>query len=194
MRKTGWILLLLAAIVPAVGCEQNNGTTRTLGPLEYASTFDTAQKVFSQYFSIETADPATGEIIARPKRVDAPNERILGGSPARQIATMKIFRQGDQVAAYVSIEQQRMGSFVRGGNSSFSRDDDLENGGHRTPAQNEGATTPQQNENWQTERQMHAMELRVLSELARNLQSLAPPAQTSDENPTPVVDPPPAKE
>ena len=90
MIRSGIVGLAVIAALTA-GCSvATPGTDRNLGRVQYADAFATGREVMSQYYSIASADATSGVIRARPKSVDAPSERILSNSPARQVAKLSI--------------------------------------------------------------------------------------------------------
>jgi len=167
MIRQGWLAAVCLAACLATGCGEPAGRSRLLGTVSYESAFAAATDVMSQYFSIENADPATGEITSRPKAVRAGNERLLGGSPARQVARMRLRREGGEVTASLAVAVQRQGEAVhlqRGpAGETYSSVP------NQTPAEVEAATTPLQNESWRTERYDRVMEQQILGQLYRTL-------------------------
>ena len=166
MIRTAWIAVALVAAGLATGCNQPMpGSSMPLGQVDYTSAFAAAKETMSQYYSIESANPHTGVIEARPKAVDAGKERILGGSPAREVATMSLQQEGKQVVAYATVAVQRQGAAVlrqpRPGLESY---DTVPN---QTPAEGEAATTIDQNESWRTHSYSHGVERKMLQDLRR---------------------------
>ena len=131
----------------------------------------------SQYFSIEKADAQEGVIRSRPKRVEAGRDRVLGGSPARQIATLTLTHKDGQVVAHLSIAVQRQGSSIyrRIGPGSES----YHGAPTETPAETEGATTPAQNEAWRTEKYDNTLAKTILDDIYRALHPPAAPSTTA---------------
>ena len=150
----------------APGC----GTSRGLGDTSYQEAFATGRQVMSQYFSIASSDANTGIIKSRPQRVDAGKERLLGRSPARQIATMQISQEDGQVIAQVLVMQQRQGSNVRRQMGySMERENYSGNPGDESPANLDAATTAEQNESWADEKARHDIETDILSDFYKRL-------------------------
>jgi len=168
IRRLAISAIVLAGCVLPAGCNlPSPGTTRVLGDVDYASAFAAATKTMGRHFSILSADPNTGEITCRPKKVQVKGERLLGGSPARQIATLHLRRDNGMVRAQVSVELQREGSAIRSTAGSYQENyDEVPN---QTPAEDTAATTAKQNETWQTDRYDHAMERKVLDEIYKAL-------------------------
>ena len=171
MKANQLLIMVLAAAVAAVvaGCsEQTPGTTRLLGPVGYEEAFATARDTMSQYFSVEDADVDTGDIVSRPKPVDLPGERALGGdSPARQLAVINIRRRGSQIRAHASVAIQRQAQASFRHMSTFNEDYDTVP--DMTPAEVEAATTPEQNQAWNIERYDHALERKMLADIQEAL-------------------------
>ncbi|HUT01612.1 MAG TPA: hypothetical protein VM031_04100 [Phycisphaerae bacterium] len=166
MIRHAWIAIPLVAAFLAGGCNQPTpGSSMPLGQVDYTSAFASARETMAQYFSVESANPVTGEITSRPKAVEAGNERLLGGSPARQVASMRLQQEGKQVVAYATVALQRQGSAalrqIRPGA------DDYDSVPNQTPAEVEGATTIEQNESWRTQGYAHDVERKMLADLRR---------------------------
>jgi len=168
MIRSGYLAVAILAASFVTGCAQSlPGTSRSLGEVEFASAFAASREVVSQYFSVDEADPATGVITSRPVGIEARNERLLGGSPARQLATIRLRREDGQVMAHASVAIQREGSASFRQMSPVGETyDGVPNQG---PAEAEAATTPEQNELWQTERYDHALESKMLADIYRSL-------------------------
>ena len=168
MTTCARILAGLVAAGTLVGCtEPMAGRSQPLGTVEYGLAFATAREVMAEYFSIASADPDTGIIQSRPKPVAARAERLLGGSPARQVARMRLRRQGEQVVAHLWVALQRQGSAVlREMRVARDKYDSVPN---ETPAEIEAATTPEQNETWRTRGYDHRLERTILTELYKAL-------------------------
>jgi len=150
-----------------VGCVQDMGRSRPLGEVSYGTAFATARDVMAQYYSIESSDASTGEIVSRPKRVDAGRDRLLGGSPARQVARLRLRREGKGVVAHLAVAVQRQGSAVYRQHSGI--DETYSSVPNQTPAEADAATTPEQNEAWRTVKHDRALEQRILGQIHRAL-------------------------
>jgi hypothetical protein len=150
------------------GLTPGRGSTRILGKVDYQQSFAVARQVLGQHFNIEQADPQTGVIRCRPKKVAAANERILGGFPARQIATMQISVENGLTSAQLVIEQQRQGaeSYKQMG---YAEDNYSLDPSNSTPAQRDAATTPVQNQAWKTEKTLPVLERQILNELYKRM-------------------------
>ncbi len=169
MRQCAVAALLAAAgIFACAGCSTASpGSSQSLGTVKYAQAFAAANDTMSQYFSIASSDPATGVIKARPKSVNAPRERILGRSPARQVATMRIWPRGKDMLADMSVAVQRRGDSVY--RSMPAPGENYEGVPNQPPSAREAATTIEQNESWRTEKYDHAMEHKILQDLYLSL-------------------------
>ena len=168
MIRHGWSVVVLAAACVLVGCNQPlPGRSRSLGAVDYTAAFAAANEVMAQYFSVESADPRAGVIQSRPKAVSAPRERLLGGSPARQVATLRLRSEGKDVVASATVAVQRQGAEVL---RVMPRDaDDYSTVPDKTPAEREAATTVLQNESWRTHQYDHDVERKMLLDLWRAL-------------------------
>ncbi len=165
------VTLLLSAVL--TGCTEQHGSSKSLGDIGYASAFASGREVMSQYFSVESADPSTGEIKSRPKEIELKGERLLGGSHARQVAVLRLNRKNGKVVAHAMVSVQRQGSDVfrqmKVANENY---DSVPN---QTPAEIEAATTPEQNETWQTEYFDHSLENKILEDLYKALSPASTP-------------------
>jgi hypothetical protein len=192
MNRHGWLVAaVLAAGLMVGGCNQEfQGSSRSLGTTDYTAAFATANEVISQYYPVESADPARGVIQCRVKDVKAANERLLGGSPARELATMKIVKEGKDVMAYVTVALQRQGGDVF--RAMPHVDENYSGVPNRTPAEQEAATTTEQNEPWRIYSYNHQAELKILEDLARAVGPKSPataPAPAAAPAPTPAPAP-----
>jgi hypothetical protein len=158
----------LAAAAMTGGCNvASPGSTRLLGEVEYPQALASANDTMSQYFSIESSDPATGIIKARPKAVEAPPDRLLGRSPARQVATMRIWQRGKEILADMTVALERQADPVL--RSMPQPDENYEGVPNLPPSQREAATTTVQNESWRIEKYDHATEEKILKDLYLSL-------------------------
>lgn len=170
------LMACLCAAMLTIGCDKTTGLdhglapgqgiTRSLGDTTYPQAFAAARQVFSQYYSIQTADPITGKILGKPKKTAAQKERLISGSPAREIATLYLTEKPNGVIAqcYVQLQRQGSDSFNNMG-FSHERRDYGGNPGRDTPAGDTAATTAAQNEEWQTQRSMPDIENKILQDI-----------------------------
>lgn len=167
MRQGCWIVVL-AAVAMATGCGQSiSGRSRSMGAVDYSQAFAAAAEVMRQNYSIDSANAETGAIKAAPQPVKAGNERLVGGSAAREQATMLVRREGNEVVAYASVVRQRMaGPVLREMNL---RTDTYDTVPHSTPAEREAATTAEQNESWTNQGHAVEAERRLLDEVYQSL-------------------------
>lgn len=165
---------MLVGLMLAGGCAQwetTPGRSRELGDVSMPRAFTASREVLSAHFPIAEQDPVTGTIKTLPKPVDAPGERLLGKSEARQVGTLRLRKQDGQVVAHLSIAMQR-----KGGQAVRQRVLNEENysGRPRTPAQTGGAVEPSQNDDWQVYGYDHRLESVILSEIYRALHAAGP--------------------
>jgi hypothetical protein len=161
-------LLAVAAVFACAGCSTSSpGASQSLGTVNYAQAFAAANDTMSQYFSIASADAATGIIKARPKSIDAPPERLWGRSPARQAATMRIWPRGKEILADMTVAIERRGDSVY--RSMPAPGENYEGVPNKPPSQREAATTIEQNESWRTSKYDHATERKILQDLYLSL-------------------------
>ena len=159
--RHGWMALLLCA---AGGCTEGiAGRSRSLGDVDYVKAFAAGADVMRQHYRIESMNAESGVIKAEPKAVTAPGERLLGNSPAREVATLRLRREGNAVVAYASIVRQRMGGPIL--RTMNLRDEKYDTVPDSTPAQRDAATSEEQNASWVTDRNATDTERKVLAEL-----------------------------
>ncbi len=161
---TAWMVVIVAV----GGCNMATpGKTRSLGTVDYSSAFLAGRKTMAQFFSVKQADINTGLIEARPDTAKLPGERLLGKSPGRRKASLRIWRQDGQVFARASVAVQREGSAVyRLHTASGENYDQVPN---KSPAEEAAATTSRQNQIWKTQSYDHALERKMLENLYRSL-------------------------
>ena len=160
------------AVLALAGCSVAvPGTTRDLGRVDYQAAFATGRETMAQHFSVDTWDVQTGLIRARPHMAEMPPERLLGGSPARRKATLRVWQKDGLVFAHASIAIQREGSslyrFRTAGNENYNQVPD------KTPAYEAAAITPEQKQLWETKGYDHVLERRILDDLYRALHPAA---------------------
>jgi len=160
------MIALGGALIVAGGCHSRQYQSQSLGQVNYAQAFEQSKAVFSQYFSIESADAAKGKIVGRAKEVQAAPDRLLGSTPARQIAVMRVRRKGDTVVADVRVEIQRQDTVAARQMQPVTVDTELPN---RTPAQENAPLTAEQEEFWQTTGRDEGVEQSILADLIRRL-------------------------
>ena len=166
MKHLTWTIVLAAGMLPAAGCQSHRYNTQPLGDVGYAKAFQAGKAAMAQYFSIESVDEKAGSITSRPKSVQAGRDRLLGASPARKLAKMRIRRKGDQVYADVRVDLQRqdVDAMTRMQPVTVHNDVPIQ-----TPAQGRAALTSDQNQAWQTTGRDAALERSILNALLATL-------------------------
>lgn len=159
-------LIILIGALAAGGCQLDQYRSQPLGQVDYGRVFDESKEVLSQHFSIDSADPVSGKIVSRPKEIDAPPDRLLGNSPARQVATMRIRRKGKEVFADLRVEIQRQDAVAIRQMQPLTVDTELPS---RTPAQETAPLSAEQKQAWETSGRDDALERTILAELLRRL-------------------------
>jgi hypothetical protein len=182
--KASALFLLTAVSAGLIGCvESTPGRTRSLGQADYGLAFATAREVLAEEhgFSIESTERDVGTIQTRPKPVAAEPDRLLGSSPARQVATVRLRRDGNDVVAHVSVAVQRQRAEVR----RQVRDvgENYDSVPNKSPAEQDAALTPQQKMSWETVDYDHALEVRILEDLYQALRPAEPPASPEPAEP-----------
>jgi hypothetical protein len=103
-------ILILAAIALGglAGCSADSqGASRSLGDIPMDKAFEVSKHVIWQYYSVETEDREKGKIICRPEFMEDRGDRFLGPTPARDVATLRLTRRGQQVIANVQVRHER---------------------------------------------------------------------------------------
>jgi len=165
MRHLRWTALLLVGALAAGGCQVQRYSSQPLGDVSYAEAFRAGRAVFGKHFPIESADAGSGRIVGRPKSVEGGKDRLVAITPARQVATMRIRRKGDQVFADVRVDLQRQDVAAMRHMQPVTVDNELPN---RTPAE-EAPLSADQDQAWQNTSRDEALERQMLSELAARL-------------------------
>jgi hypothetical protein len=172
-----FLFLLLPALL--AGCQNERFAAQPLPTNDYSQAFSLAKETFSQYFSIASANSASGEIQGQPKSTGQVRERLLGGAVTRQIASMRLRQVGQEVLAEVRVENQRQDMVSYGAVQPRTVYNEIPN---QTPAQEGAALTDQQNQPWQTSGQDYALERTILNDLRNRLAGLG--ASTAVPTPT----------
>jgi hypothetical protein len=170
MRNRSILFAMLAAVLLGgcgAGAYPDAAQSRVLGQLNYPDAFAAAEAFFTRHFEIATSDVNDGTIESQPKPVNAQGERVLGNSPARQVAKMKVFTYKGRVMANLTIMQQRQQTDVL----SVAADpgEPYSSVPNQPPSAGLAATSDKQNLLWQDERRIRAEEARILQELFETL-------------------------
>ena len=160
------LMALASLLVAAGGCNTTQYRSQPLGQVDYDKAFALSKEVFSEYFSIESASAKTGKIVGRPKAVEGAPDRLVGSSPARQIATMRVRQKDDLVFADIRVEIQRQDSIAARRMQPVTVETDYPG---RTPAQEDAPLTIKQREAWQTTGRDDAVESKILTDLLGRL-------------------------
>lgn len=169
----GLTLAALAAALMLAGCQDGGGfggddyRTQTYPSADRALVFETARNVLGMYFSIASADPDMGKIVSRPLDVEASRDRLLGSTPTRKLATMRIYRTSDgQTAVDLRIIVQKQDAMAFAAMQPITESNELPS---QTPAQTGAANTPEQRQSWQDVGRDNTMEQTILTDLAGRL-------------------------
>ena len=161
---------VLLALGLLVGCDaaQSPGTTRMLGSVNYDKAFQTARQVMGRHFDIRSAEPVTGVITTLPESGTDRPAGVLGltTSEVRRLATLRLTRSGNQVAAGLAIQVQTASPAPV---QRFDVGENYDTVPNQSPSQLEAATTADQNVRWQTRRHDTRLETQILNELFREL-------------------------
>ncbi len=157
-------LLLVIMVAGVAGCQTERFRSQPLGEVGYAEAFRSGKRVMSQYFSIASADAETGRIVSRPKAVEAARDRLLGTTPARKIANMRIRQKGDLVFVDIRVDVQRRDVVALRQMQPITVDSELP---HQTPADESAAVGSEQSRDWQTTARDHQLEHTILADLLK---------------------------
>lgn len=170
IRATCLATILTAAGVLG-GCTGELYRVQPLGTANYDDAFVAARTVMAQYFSVASADPATGRIVCRPKSVAGERDRLLGTSAARQTAEMRVRRMGGEVYVDLRVETQRQDLQATRRMQPVTVDNDVPS---RTTIQQESAALDaSQDQAWVTTGRDHEAERAIMSDLLRRLEKPA---------------------
>ena len=161
-------ILLLVGLALA-GCQAEPVTTGRLGEVDYTAAFAGAREVFGQYYTIDSAEAATGRIVGVPRSVSAEPDRLLTLTPARERATLRLRRDGRTVWADIRVAVERLEST---GYRSAQALHQLRDVPDRTPAQDDAPLTQQQNEIWRPAGNNLQIEQRILIDLVDRMKGL----------------------
>ncbi len=168
--KTTIVVSVAILAMFLAGCsEALPGTARNLGPGKYDETFLIAKDTMAQFYSIQKADFDTGVISARPMRLDPEINLFLSETDSRQLASLQLRREKDELVAYVSVAiQQEQDAMHRIMVEAIENYDGVPN---KSPADLEAATTEAQNKTWVTQRYDRTKEAKILAVLQKALNS-----------------------
>jgi len=164
MSRLGMILLAAGPIL--AGCQVDSYRCQPLGDVAYDEAFRVGRSVLAQYFSIASADPQSGKIVSRPKPIKATSDRLLGSSPARQLAILRIRRKGGQLYADLRVHVQRQDAGVARAMQPITVQTELPN---VTPAEETAAVTAEQSQTWANVSRDDALERIILADLLKQL-------------------------
>ena len=164
------LISLSALVCLLVGCSgAQPGTVRILGPVEYDQAFAASRSTLSQFsFSVMEADKDSGVILSRPTYVDH-EQRLVGNTPTRRIARMKLTQGRDGVTARLAIEVQQEVTTVYNDTATFGLTNTYSGVPNDTPAQSSGVTTAEQNTRWRKIRHDTSLETTILNEIEKIL-------------------------
>ncbi len=164
MSRLGMILLAAAPVL--AGCQMDEYRCQPLGEVAYDEAFRVGRAVLAQYFSIASADPQSGKIVSRPKPIKAAPDRLLGSSPARQLAILRIRRTGGDLYADLRVHIQRQDAGAARAMQPVTVQTEMPN---VTPAEETAAVTTEQSQAWENVGRDHALERTILADLLRQL-------------------------
>ena len=169
MKRLAALAMALASLG---GCQTQRYRSQPLGQVDYAEAFQASRLVLERYFPPGTADRDSGKIVSGARKVPAPRDRLLGGSTAREIATIRLRRRGEEVFADIRVTVQRQDVGAMRQMQPVTVDTEQPN---RTPADEAGAVSAAQDQAWQTTGRDAEMERRSLAELLERLSGSVKP-------------------
>lgn len=143
MLNRAMMLGVLAAML--VGCETENYRQVRLGEVDYSEAYAAGLDVFADYYTVASADAATGLITAQPTRADAPPDMLLTNVPTREVAEMRIREDNRVVWADIRIAVERLDTESHRNIQALDQHRDIPN---QTPAELDAGLTPQQQQTW----------------------------------------------
>ena len=158
------VLILAAGL--AGGCTSDRYRTQPLGQVPYSAAFEAGKDAMASRFQIASADDATVKIVARPKAVETGRDRLLGTTPARKVAQMRIREKGGQVYADVLVAIQRQDAPAMRAFRPVTPDTERPTQG---PAQETAMLSPEQNMAWENSGRDAAAEREILADIVRHL-------------------------
>lgn len=168
--------LLLAG---ALGCTENTAREQgylrqTLPDMSVAQVFEPAKLAFSQYLSIDTADPADGVIRSRPVELNRAGEpqRIrdaLTATPSRRraIGVLRLVPRGSDVIAMCHVSIQRLDTAEYRAFSPQTGDD---RPAYNSPFEAEAGASAAQREAWTDVGRHRQLEQQILESLRTRLE------------------------
>ena len=113
MGKQLWMLIGTLLLSALAGCGTDlQGASRSLGDVPMDKAFDVSKHVIWQYYSVETEDREKGKIICRPEFMQDRADRFLGPTPARDVATLRLTRRGQEVIANVQVQARAADDYL----------------------------------------------------------------------------------
>jgi len=165
------LVLVLTACWMSMGCQ--NGSTVLgepawrfrscrLGQVDPTETFGAAQSVLADYFTIASANPATGVIICEPKTTADPANRTFTSTAVRELAVLRIRQEATVVWAdvRVAVQRQQTGNFT-----GFSPPGYRSEVPNQTPALEDAPLTQEQKASWRSAGYNLDTERRILMDL-----------------------------
>ncbi len=167
-------LLTALAAAALAGCQTERFRSQQLGEVDYDTAYQAGRTVFADYYAIDAADPDDGRITGRPKPLDnsAPGGLALSSQPARELAVLRIRRDGKVIWADVRVAIQRQQA---GGFDSFGDLGGRGDAPNQTPADLEGPLSASQQEAWVAKGANYRTETHILQDIYNRLH---PPAKT----------------
>jgi hypothetical protein len=133
-----------------------------LGEVDMMAAMTGARDVLGQYFPIAEVDNYAHKITSEPKNVRGGSVGLISKGPARELAVLRLRRQGAVVWADVSVIVQHQEAPQRRMMAPWTSRQDVPT---PTPAQADAPYTPEQEEAWQTVRHNEDAEAKILQDL-----------------------------
>ena len=187
MRSGKFFPALVVVLLVASGCQSGVGSFQTVRlPIDdYDRTFDVTRQVLGEFFVVERADKASGQIVTSPKTVPEP-EGVVGTvldlpgavRRTRRIATAQVKRSDGTVRVSVKVQLQMAESVQSSPRPTYSEYDPTATGAesdvYREPEKRTGVV-------WKRAGSDTEMEKKLLTEIERRLKRDLPEPKSSKE-------------
>jgi len=159
---TGRWALLLVAVSMLAGCQNERFRSMRLGDVDFDEAYRAGLEVFAGYYGVADTDARTGRVTGRPKLVSAPPDKLFSSTPSREVAVLRIRRDGALTWADVRVDIQRRESASYRSLAGLTGPNDVPN---RTPAQGDAPLRAEQDQVWQVTGHNYDVERKMLKDL-----------------------------
>ena len=161
--------LAAAAVTMAMlaGCQEpGRFRSMALGEVDMTAAMTAGQDVLGQYFPVAEVDSDAHKITSGPKNIRGESVGLISRGAARELAVLRLRREGNVIWADVSVIVQRQEAPQRRMMAPWTSRQDLP---APTPAQADAPYTREQEEAWMTVRHNEDTEARILQDLYNKL-------------------------